>query len=130
MPTPGQLRGVYNIVEKDAYETVPNQLSVEIFLDNLESDTIPKEVTIVNLEDKYEEETFISELSRTMDRRADDLENADPSPMIQFAVDAAIHRGDPAFDLFYEGEVYPLAKVFGRQLQSRVDDHAWLTAPF
>lgn len=130
MPEPGQLRGVYNIVEAGNYNTVPDQMSVETFQSELDDGYTPKEVTVVKLEDAYSDESFVRTLSRTMDRRADDLANADPSPMIQFLVEADIHRGDPAFDLFYDGEIYSLQKVFGRQLKPRTDDNSWLTAPF
>ena len=130
MTTPGQIPGVYNIVTADSFETVQDQLSVESFIDNLDSNAIKDEVTVVGLEKAFNDDSLIAELSRTMDRRADDLENADPKPMIQFVVDADIHRGTPTFDLFYDGEIYSLQKVFGRQLESRTDDNAWLTSPF
>ena len=130
MPEPGQLRGVYNIVEAGEYDTVPDQMSVETFQRELDDGYTPEAVTVVNLENAYSDESFIRTLSRTMDRRADDLANADPNPMIQFLVEADIHRGDTAFDLFYDGEIYSLQKVFGRQLKSRADDHSWLTTPF
>ncbi|WP_135853939.1 hypothetical protein [Halorussus salinus] len=125
----GRLRGVYNIVVAGEYETVEYQIPVEEFRDRLESDDVPDEVTVVGLEDAYDDE-FIADLSRVMDRRADDLENADPTPMIQFEIDADIHRGDVAFDIFTDDAIYPLHELFGRQMQCRNSEKTWFTVPF
>ncbi|WP_135823665.1 hypothetical protein [Halorussus ruber] len=130
MPEAGRLRGVYNIVTAGDYETVDYQIPVDEFLERLEDDDVPEEVTVVGLEDAYDDESFIDELSRAMDRKADDLENADPTPMVQFEIDADIHRGQVAFDIFHEGEIYPLHEVFGRQIKPKDQTGSWYTTPF
>lgn len=128
MPEAGRLRGVYNIVTKGDHETVDYQIPVEEFRERLEDDDVPDEVTVVGLEDAYDDPSFIDDLSRTMDRKADDLEHADP--MVQFVVDADIHRGTVAFDIFHDGDIYPLHEVFGRQIKRRNDAKTWFTVPF
>lgn len=130
MPEAGRLRGVYNIVTKGDYETVNYQIPVDEFLDRLENDDVPDEVTVVGLEDAYDDESLIDDLSRAMDRKADDLENADPKPMIQFEIDGDVHRSQVAFNIFDDGELYPLHEVFGRQIDSRTESNSWCTAPF
>jgi hypothetical protein len=130
MPTAGQLPGVYNIVKQDEYETVPDQLSVESFINELNDQKIREEVTVVGLEHAFKDDELIAELAQTIKREAETLESADPTPMIQFAVDAEIHRGPQAFDLFYEGNLYSLHEVFGRQFKTPGGDNNWLTAPF
>ncbi|MFC7177837.1 hypothetical protein [Halosegnis marinus] len=131
MPKRGQIPGVYNIVEREQYETFPTQFPVDAFVELLEDDDLPTQVTVVNLESAFTRPDFITELRRTMDRKGDDLEHAD-SPIIQFAVEADIHRSDRGneYDLWVDGTPYPLRDVFGRQVEAQADDHSWLTSPF
>lgn len=128
MSEAGRLPGVYNIIVKGDYETVNYQIPVEEFLSRLEDDDVPEEVTVVGLEDAYEDESLINDLSRAMDRKGDELVSADP--MIQFEIDADIHRGQVAFDIFHDGEIYPLHEVFGRQIKPKGSSGGWYTAPF
>lgn len=130
MPEAGRLPGVYNIITKGDHETVDYQIPIEEFLDRLKNDDVPEEVTVVGLEAIYEDDSFINDLSRAMDRKADDLEHADQNRMIQFEIDADIHRGQIAFDIFHDGERYPLHEVFGRQISSQNTSHSWCTVPF
>ncbi|RDZ50444.1 hypothetical protein C5C07_19165 [Haloferax sp. Atlit-4N] len=128
MSKPGQLSGFYNFIKKGDYETVQHQIPIEKFYEELENDGDLARVTVVGLEEAYDDEAFIADLSKAIDRNGDKLATAKPTPMIQFAVEADIHRGDRAPELFYEGELHSLFKLFGGPFKSRKNN--WYTAPF
>lgn len=128
MSKPGQLSGFYNFVKKGEYETVQHQIPVKKFYEELENGGDLEEVTVVGLEKAYDDPDFIAELSKAIDRNGDRLATADEDPMIQFAVDADIHRGRRAPELFYEGELHSLFKLFGGQFKQQKAN--WYTVPF
>lgn len=51
-----------------------------------------------------------------MDHSGDDLENTRPQPTIQFVVKNEPHRHQDAYDLRYDGKLYPFGKIFNPQL--------------
>ncbi|WP_153952804.1 hypothetical protein [Halosegnis longus] len=129
MPTDGQLRGVYNIVEHGTYDTFPTQLPIEAFEELLAEGDVPNQVTVVNLGEAFTDQEFINSLAKTMADHGNALATAETQPIIQFVVQGEIHRGEP-FDLFIDGEIHSLRPLFGRQMQALTDDHSWLKAPF
>jgi hypothetical protein len=127
MVRPGQIPGRYNIVVASEYDTFDRREPIEDFVEQLEDDEVPDEVTVSGLEQALEDGDLIDRLSRTMDRRADDLEYQ--STTIQFVVDGSFHRRGKTFDLRHGDKLYPLQEVFGPQLE-RKEDGNWLVAPF
>lgn len=129
MSEAGQIPGRYNLVEADHFETIDHQVPVREFLRMLNNDEVPEAVCVVGLDEAFNNDELIEELSRAMDRQANELENRRPLPTIQFAVEGSFHRHDP-FDLHYEGELHSLRKLFGRQIERENDEMTWLVAPF
>lgn len=127
MAGPGRIPGRYNVVIEGEYETFDHRVPIEDFLQQLEDDTIPDEVTVSGLEEAFEDGDLIEELARQIDRRANDLEYQ--SPTVQFVVEGSFHRRGKTFDLQYEDELYPLQEVFGPQIE-RKEQGSWLVSPF
>lgn len=127
MAGPGQIPGRYNIIVEGEYDTFDRQMPVEEFIQQLKDDDVPDELSIVGLGQAYADGDLVDELAREMDGRANDLEYQ--SPTIQFVVDGSFHRRGKTFDLRYDGELYPLQRVFGPQLE-RKQQGDWLVAPF
>lgn len=117
MAGPGRIPGRYNIVVQGEYETFDHQIPVEEFIERLRNDTVPGEVSVVGLEDAFENEEGIDELAREMDQRANDLEYQ--SPTVQFVVDGSFHRSGKTYDLRYNDNLYSLQEVFGPQLDRK-----------
>lgn len=128
MPKPGQLPGVYNLVLADEFELFDHRVPVEEYMRMLREDDVPDEVCVVRLGDVFGNEESVNELSRLMDRRADDLETRSPLPTIQFAIDGSFQRRQRDFELNAGDELYRLSRVFGPQIERR--KHGWLTTPF
>lgn len=126
MAGPGQIPGRYNIVVKEEHETFDHQMPVTEFVDKLREDSVPEAVSVVGLEEAYEDGDVIDDLAREMDQRANDLEYQ--SPTVQFVVDGSFHRSGKTFDLRYTDELYSLQAVFGPQIDRK--DGGWLVAPF
>jgi|GEM_PF-2554098 len=127
MAGPGQIPGRYNVVEEGAHETFDHQIPVEEFVECLEEDDVPDEVSVVGLDAAFEDGDLATELAHAMDRRANDLEYQNPT--VQFVVEGSFHRRGKSYDLRYGDELYSLQDVFGPQLE-RKGDGDWLVAPF
>lgn len=123
----GAIPGQYNVIRRDAYETVDRQVPIEDFIQQLREDTVPDEVCVVGLGKAFEEDR-ITELAGAMDERGDDLNNRRELPVIQFAVEGSFNRAGKSFDLRYGDELYPLQRVFGPQIDRQGE--RWLIAPF
>jgi len=128
MPQPGQLPGRYNIVIADEYDLFDHRVPVDEYLNMLREDNVPDELCVVGLGDAFEDSELIDELSRTMDRRADDLESRNPLPTIQFAVDGSFQRRKHDFELEADGDLHRLSQLFGSQIERQ--DSGWLIMPF
>ena len=126
MAGPGQIPGRYNLIIEGEYETFDHQMPVEEFIQCLKDDTVPDEVSVVGLEEAYQDGDTARELAGEMDSRANDLEYQ--SPTAQFIVEGSFHRQGKTYDLRYEDELYSLQDVFGPQLERKEQD--WLVAPF
>lgn len=126
MAGPGRIPGRYNIVIEGAYDAFDHRMPVDEFVERLEDDDVPDEVSVVGLGAAFESGA-VDDLSRAMDRRANDLEYQ--SPTVQFVVEGSFHRRGKTYDLRYDGELYPLQDVFGPQLE-RKEQGDWLVAPF
>lgn len=127
MAGPGRIPGQYNIVVEGAYETFDHQIPVSSFIQRLEDDAVPDEVTVVGLGEAFEDGDQTETLAREMDQRANDLEYQNPT--VQFVVEGALHRRGKTFDLRYNDALYPLQDVFGPQIE-RKGEGDWLVAPF
>lgn len=127
MAGPGRIPGRYNIVVEGEYERFEHQMPVEEFIQRLENDEVPDEVSVVGLGDAFKDGELVTELANAMDRRANDLEFQ--SPTIQFVIEGSFHRSGKTFDLRYEEELFSLQEVFGPQFD-RKGDGDWLVAPF
>ncbi len=127
MAGPGQIPGQYNIIVAGEYETFDHQMPIEEFLQRLKNEDVPDTVSVVGLENTFDDEEFVTELSREMDQRADDLEYQ--SPTVQFVVKGSFHRQGKTYDLRYDGELYSLQEIFGPQLERR-EKGDWITSPF
>ncbi|GAB3705196.1 hypothetical protein [Halorubrum pallidum] len=127
MAGPGRIPGQYNIILDGEYDTFDHQMPVEEFLQRLKNDDVPGEVSVVGLEEAFDDEELVNELAREMDQRADDLEYQ--SPTIQIVVKGSFHRQGKTYDLRYEGELYSLQEIFGPQLERR-EQGDWITSPF
>lgn len=127
MAGPGQIPGRYNIVVEGEYETFDHQILVTDFIEALENDDVPDEVSVVGLGKAFEDGDRAETLTSAMDRRANDLEYQ--TPTVQFVVKGSFHRRGKTFDLRYNDELYSLQDVFGPQIE-RKDEGDWLVAPF
>jgi len=127
MAGPGQIPGRYNIVIEGEYDTFDHQIPVEEFLECLEDDDVPDEVSVVGLGEALQDGDLADDLAREMEQQAVNLEYQ--SPTIQFVADGSFHRSGKSYDLRYEGELYTLQQVFGPQLE-RKEEGDWLVAPF
>lgn len=124
----GAIPGRYNLVEEDKYEKTDRQVPIEDFIDSLEENQVPDEVTVNGLEEAFEYPDLKSELIRLMRERSNDLENRNPLPVIQFAVEGRFHRVKRGYDLKYEDEIYDLTEIFHRDMNKEGD--GWITATF
>lgn len=127
MAGPGQIPGRYNIVVEGEYESFDHQIPVKDFIEALEEDDVPDEVSVVGLGKAFEDGDRAQTLASAMDRRANDLEYQ--TPTVQFVVKGSFHRRGKTFDLRYNEELYPLQDVFGPQIE-RKEEGDWLVAPF
>jgi len=127
MLEPGQIPGRYNIIVKGEYDTFDHQIPVKDFIERLKDDAVPDEVSVVGLGEAFEDGDLANELTREMDRRANDLEYQ--SPTVQFVVDGSFHRQRKVYDLRYNDKLYSLQEVFGPQLE-RKEQGDWLVSPF
>lgn len=128
MPDPGKLAGVYNIIVEDDYDLFDHRIPIDEFSRRLREDDVPDELCVVGIEAVFEDEESVRELSRLMTRSANTLENQDPLPTIQFALEESVQRRQGDFELQSDGDLYRLSPVFGSQLKRRRG--GWLTAPF
>ena len=127
MAGPGRIPGQYNIIVAGEYDAFDHQMPVEEFLQRLKNDDVPDEVSVVGLEEAFDDEELINELAREMDQRADDLEYQ--SPTIQIVVKGSFHRRGKTFDLRHDDYLYSLQEIFGPQLERR-EQGDWITSPF
>lgn len=127
MVSPGQIPGRYNLIIEGAYDTFEHQIPVKDFIERLENDEVPEEVTVVGLSSALTNDDIATKLAREMDRRADDLEYQNPT--VQFVVKGTFHRSGKSYDVRYEDELYALDDVFGSQLD-RKEDGKWIITPF
>jgi hypothetical protein len=127
MAGPGQIPSRYNIIIEGAYETFDHQIPVDGFIQRLQDDAVPNEVSVVGLGDAFEDGQLADELAHEMDQRANDLEYQ--SPTVQFVVNGSFHRQGKVYDLRYNDELYPLRDVFGSQIE-RKGQGDWLVSPF
>jgi hypothetical protein len=128
MPDPGKLSGVYNLVVKEEYDLFDHRVPVDEFRRRLREDDIPDELCVVGIEAVFEDEESVRELSRLMNRSADTLENQQPLPTVQFALEESFQRRQGDFEVQSDGELYRLSPLFGPQLERRRS--GWLTTPF
>lgn len=127
MAGPGKIPGRYNVIVEGEYEAFDHQMPVEEFVQRLEADDVPDEVSVVGLGDAFGDGDLVDELAREMDRRANDLEFQGPT--VQFVVKGSFHRSGKTYDLRYDGELHSLQRVFGPQLD-RKEQGDWIVAPF
>ncbi|WP_158056535.1 hypothetical protein [Halorussus halophilus] len=124
----GKLPGEYNIVAKDEYDLFDHQVPVEEFEEMLRENDVPDELCVVGLDDVFGDNDAVNELSAVMDRRANGLENRDPLPTVQFAVEGSFQRRQRDFELQAGNDFHRLSRIFGPQIDRRSSE--WLTAPF
>lgn len=127
MAGPGQIPGRYNVVVEGKYEPFDHRMPIEEFIQRLETDDVPDEVSVVGLGEALEDGDRAAELAQALDRRANDLEYQNPT--VQFIVEGSFHRRGKTYDLRYGDELYPLQEVFGPQLE-RKGGGDWLVVPF
>ncbi len=127
MAGPGRIPGRYNLVVEGAYEPFDHRMPVEEFIQRLEDDDVPDEVSVVGLGDAFEDGNLADELADAMERRGNDLVYQNPT--IQFVVEGSFHRRGKTFDLRHDDELYSLQDVFGPQFD-RKEEGDWLVAPF
>ena len=127
MAGPGRIPGRYNLVVEGSYETFEHRIPVKEFLQRLEENDVPENVSVVGLADALADDDLANELARAMDRRANDLEYQ--SPTVQFVVTGSFHRSGKTYDLRDDDHLHSLQQVFGPQLE-RKKDGEWLVAPF
>ena len=128
MPAPGKLPGRYNIVVADEYDLFDHRVPLDEFEEMLQKNSVPDEVCVVGLADAFVDDERVGELSRLMDRRANDLESRNPLPTIQFATEGAFQRRKRDFELQAGSDLYRLSRVFGSQVDRQ--EQGWLLAPF
>jgi len=102
-------------------------MPVEEFIERLQKDDVPDEVSVIGLEDALSDNELRTELKNTMDRRANDLEYQNPT--VQFVVEGSFHRQGKTYDLRYDDQLHSLQDVFGAQIE-REGDGDWLVTPF
>jgi len=126
MAGPGRIPGRYNLIIEESYDAFDHQMPVDEFISRLKNNNIPDEVSVIGLEDAFEDDDLATELAREMDQRANDLEYQNPT--VQFVVEgSSIVVGKPT--IRHDDELYSLQDVFGPQLQ-RKEQGEWLVAPF
>jgi len=128
MVDPGKLPGEYNIVVRDDYDLFEHQVPVEEFKERLQENDLPDEITVSGLDGVFGDEDAVKDLSKLMDQKANSLENRNPLPTIQFAVDGSFQRLKSDFEVQVGDELYRLSQIFGPQIKRRRE--GWLTAPF
>ena len=128
MPEPGQLPGEYNIVVEGEYDLFDHRVPIEEFKEMLQENDVSDELCVVGLDEVFEDEDEVRELSKLMDRRANSLETRQSLPTVQFAIEGSFQRRQRDFELQSGGKLYRLSRIFGPQIQRRNSD--WLTAPF
>lgn len=64
MAGPGQIPGRYNIVVNGAYATFEHQIPIEEFIQRLENDKIPDEVSVEGLGEALQDGDLAGELAR------------------------------------------------------------------
>jgi hypothetical protein len=124
----GKLPGEYNIVAKGEYDLFDHQVPIEEFEEMLRENDVPGAVCVVGLDDVFGDDDAVNELSALMDRSANTLENRNPLPTIQFAVEGSFQRRQRDFELQTGGNLHRLSRIFGSQIDRR--SGGWLTAPF
>lgn len=124
----GKLPGEYNIVVVDEYDLFDHRVPVKEFEEMLTENDVPNEVCVVGLDDLFGDDDAVNKLSTLIDRHANSLENRNPLPTIQFAVEGSFQRRQRDFELQTGGDLYRLSRVFGPQIDRR--SGGWLTAPF
>ena len=127
MAGPGRIPGRYNLVIKGSYDTFDHRMPVEEFIERLQNDDVPDEVSVVGLDEALSDSELRNNLKKSMDRRANDLEYQNPT--VQFVVEGSFHRQGKTYDLRYDGQLHSLQDVFGAQLE-RKEDGNWLVTPF
>lgn len=127
MAGPGRIPGRYNLVIEGTHDTFDHRMPVEEFIERLQKDDVPDEVSVIGLEDALSDNELRTELKNTMDRRANDLEYQNPT--VQFVVEGSFHRQGKTYDLRYDDQLHSLQDVFGPQLERREDGN-WLVTPF
>lgn len=128
MPESGKLPGRYNIVVAGEYDLFDHRVPVAEFHEMLQEDDVPDEVCVVGLDDLFDDDDAVSQLSRVMSRHADSLESQNPLPTIQFAVEGSFQRRERDYELHSGDSLYRLSRIFGSQINRR--EHGWLTTPF
>lgn len=126
MAGPGRIPGRYNLIIQGTYDAFDHQIPVEEFIERLKNDNIPDEVSVVGLEDAFEDGTLAEDLARKMDQRANDLEYQNPT--VQFVLKGSFHRRGKTYDLRYNDEIYSLQEIFGAQLDR--EESEWLVTPY
>jgi len=127
MAGPGQIPGRYNLVIEGTHDTFDHRMPIEEFIERLQKDDIPDEVSVIGLEDALSDNELRTELKSAMDRRANDLEYQNPT--VQFVVEGSFHRQGKTYDLRYDDQLHSLQDVFGPQIE-RKEDGGWLVTPF
>ena len=127
MAGPGRIPGRYTLVIKGSYDTFDHRMPVEEFIERLQKDDVPDEVSVVGLDEALSDSELRNNLKKSMDRRANDLEYQNPT--VQFVVEGSFHRQGKTYDLRYDGQLHSLQDVFGAQLE-RKEDGNWLVTPF
>lgn len=128
MPDPGKLPGVYNLIVTDEYDRFEHQVPIAEFESMLRNGDVPDELCVVGLAEVFEDDDAVNQLSRLLDRHANDLETRQSLPTVQFAVEGSFQRRRRDFELQTDDDLYRLSRVFGPQLERRRS--GWLTAPF
>lgn len=127
MAGPGQIPGRYNLVIEGTHNTFDHRMPIEEFIERLQKDDVPDEVSVIGLEDALSDNELRTELKSAMDRRANDLEYQNPT--VQFVVEGSFHRQGKTYDLRYDDQLHSLQDVFGPQIE-RKEDGGWLVTPF
>jgi len=127
MAGPGQIPGRYNLVIEGAHETFDHRMPIEEFIERLQKDDVPDELSVIGLEDALSDNELRTKLKSVMDRRANDLEYQNPT--VQFVVEGSFHRQGKTYDLRYDDQLHSLQDVFGPQIE-RKEDGGWLVTPF
>ena len=127
MAGPGQIPGRYNLAIEGAHETFDHRMPIEEFIERLQKDDVPDELSVIGLEDALSDNELRTKLKSVMDRRANDLEYQNPT--VQFVVEGSFHRQGKTYDLRYDDQLHSLQDVFGPQIE-RKEDGGWLVTPF